>query len=312
VKTPSNILRAVLTFLSVAIIAVGVFIYIQLKQSEHLSALESIYFFTGEPFVNLQLEKAHTDDSELIPLYVDSGSVVDYVKRGVKEFALIQNTDGEVDMFVRSTGANWTQYTVDGGIKLHLDVSSDGSLVSFTKRIETVPSSRQDFYDDLTAWDAYVFETSNGASSRFANGFAPQFFTRDGLPFLLFVDPDGITIAKLGTDDRQSATFYRPYDGHHPPRVSPDGEYLAVYNPRGTYDIFPIETLSPLIIGDTVGSLPQDTSVMVFSRTAIYAARNINDGDSVLFSISRDLSDDTVVLKEFNKIFSYRLIFNDL
>jgi hypothetical protein len=287
-----------------AIVLLGVALLVFTKSNLFPNQRPLIVFTGGFP-EKITLHELSTFGMKPLEFPV-AGSVVDYVRTEDRQALLVENETGNKDVFIHSEDG-WQQLTGDGGEKSRLAISSDGTLIAFAKRLVRLSPADSRFYS-LTEWNVYVFNIDTGESSVYINAFAPQFFMRGGLPFLFFVDSEGVSVVKLGTDERQSIAFNQRYDGNYPPHISADGEHLAVYSFRGTYDVFPLVSIFPLIVGEPLGSLSLGTAVVAFSRDYIYGAGESDSGASAISSYTRDLSGKSTIVRTLSRPVFYKII----
>lgn len=266
-----------------------------------------LHFISNLEFKEFQLKRLGFFRDEPVASPVKE-RVIDYDRVSGREVILTQSISGDEDVFIKTEDGSWSLLTTDGGIKTRLTLSPDGALAAYSKRSD----DESTHFFDPSSWSVYTVDTENGNVTEYKAGFAPQFFTRDGALFLSFLASRQFVTINLDTGRRQVVPLNTFFNGRQVPRVSPDGTLLAIFTPRGggTYDIHPIESMLPLIIGAPVASLPEGTYLIEFYKDKLYAVRNTEDGITTVLSVMprNDLLRETVLRETFDTPPAYQLI----
>lgn len=168
-----------------------------------------------------------------------SGDLSDFARGDQATVAIVRNTDTgaqDVHMLTPTERA----LTTDGFGKAAVAVSRDGKFVAFSQRADT--SIGAEFSARISAWQVVVMDTQTGTIKNYGEGFAPQFFNKDGVTYLLFTTRTGITVINTSTLASRSMVFINPGLVDYAGLVSSDGVYLAV--PNGVTKVLDVFSLT--------------------------------------------------------------------
>ena len=171
-----------------------------------------------------------------LPQY--EGSLADYAEGGSIKAAIITNND--VDEVYLLSGSQ-KQLTSDGTKKAALAVSSDGSTLAYA----ALTNPREDGFILSTArWTVRVVDIASGTSRDLGAGFAPEFFVRDGVGYVLYTTPTSLAVFNLLEKNGFETLFFTPSAIDYTARVSENGEFFAIRG-SGTaqHSIYRIDSL---------------------------------------------------------------------
>lgn len=216
----------------------------------------------------------------LSPVSFDSlpGTLSDYARaRGVEAGIVTVADTGAQEVVL--LGSAQRVLTGSGGAKASLAVSPDGILVAYA----TQAAGAASFSTTLSTWTVRILNLETGSDTEIGPGFGPQFFTRDGVPYLLFTTPDGIQVVDTSTNEYQA--FTTPFDLddriEFAVRVAPNGSYLAmrdrVTQQFSLYGIYRVAANVPLGIEPTGADLVGLLDV-AFAGGSVYGVDSYDGG----------------------------------
>lgn len=206
-----------------------------------MKSLTSTYLFEGQ-YVTGKLMKNGIfglKDKEVAV----SGQLSDYAMGGNARVAVVRNADtGAQDIVLLAPEEK--QLTNDGIGKAAVAVSHDGGYIAFSRRADNQVGG--DPSPQLSRWEVATIRLADGAVQEYGQGFAPQFFMKDGVEYLLFTTRYGVSIANVETAAVKTLTFINSGIIDFAAIVASDGSYFAVPNPVSrAYDIFALTSIAP-------------------------------------------------------------------
>jgi len=168
-----------------------------------------------------------------------AGTLSDFARSGKYSVAIVKNDEsGAQDVHLLAPVSK--VLTTDGVGKSAVAISGDGTYVAFSERADMSVGSK--FTPQISAWQVVVMNAESGEKKYYGEGFAPQFFSKDGESYVLFTTRMGVTIVNTTTLASRSMVFINPGVVDYSAIVSGDGAYLAV--PNGISRILDIFTLN--------------------------------------------------------------------
>jgi len=168
-----------------------------------------------------------------------AGTLSDFARSGKSTVAIVKNNEtGAQDVHLLAPVSK--ALTSDGVGKAAVALSEDGTFVAFSERADM--SVGGEFNPQISAWQVMVLDTESGVMKNYGEGFAPQFFSKDGESYVLFTTRMGVTIVNTTTLASRSIVFINPGVVDYSAIVSSDGTYLAV--PNGVSKILDIFNLN--------------------------------------------------------------------
>ena len=247
----------------VGVLIVIVLIILAVAYLPFLSGIRSWWGTLGAPEAVKNAAYLDVEDGKGV-LYIVGGlgvrkvsyegySVIDYVHTKDIEVALLEASDGSVDLYEVS-GDMPVRLTKDGTVKGSLDVSSDGTQIAYASKTRTLPlptgATVEDALYNLGEWDVYVFNEGAVAGEKVGPGNHPRFY-KEGLfyPALAgfvyrIAGEDGYNETDKGSVVQDETT----YRITRLPIFSEDG-FMAFPNPVvSAYDALQIQDVSPLSV----------------------------------------------------------------
>lgn len=212
-----------------------------------------------------------------------AGQLSDYALSGNTRAAIVRNAEtGAQDIVVLAPTEK--SLTTDGVGKAAIAVSSDGATVAFARRADRQVGG--DFSPQLSSWEIVTLAVSDGTMKQYGQGFAPQFFTKDGVEYLLFTTRYGVSIADVATGAVKSVTFINPGVVDYAAIVARDGSYFAVPNPVSqAYDIFALTSVAPELKYKLFAVAPTRFISGGFDGDALVGVERSNDGSARVWSV---------------------------
>lgn len=226
--------------------------------------------YVAGPFSDRSLYEIGIQGAHKVVLPVP-GNIIGYAREGGKEAAIALSLGNE-DIYVHS-GSVWKPLTKNGGIKAALQISPDGTMLAYAFRSET--ASTTDFYAQ-DAWSIHVMDTSSGADRVVGAGYGPQFFSRDGVKYLLYTGVNKVTIVDLDKNTHQDIDVNTGVkNGFFSALVSPNGAYLALPSITENYAVFALSATNGLFtIAKPIGTTPRGSVFAAFDGNALLTVAN--------------------------------------
>ncbi len=218
--------------------------------------------------------------TSLSPVALNSlpGTLSDYARMSGVEVGIVKLADTAAQEVVL-LGSKQSILTGSESAKASLAVSSDGNLIAYA--VQT--SGAQSFSSVLSTWTVRILNRETGSDTELGTGFGPQFFTRDGVPYLLFTTPLGIQVVDTSTDEYRA--FTTPFDLddriEFAVRVAPDGSYVMMRDPAtkqfSLYEVYRVAANLPIGIAPTEADLVGLLDV-VFANGLVYGLDSYDGG----------------------------------
>lgn len=174
-----------------------------------------------------------------------SGELSDYAMGGRTRVAIVRNAETGAQDLVQLSPKE-VALTSDGIGKAAAAVSEDGKHVAFARRADNQVGGDSSPY--ISRWEVAVINLDDGTVREFGQGFAPQFFTKDGVQYVLFTTRVGVSISDVASGATKTITFMNPGVIDYAAIVARDGSYFAVPNPVSqAYDVFTLTAVAPEI-----------------------------------------------------------------
>jgi hypothetical protein len=215
----------------------------------------TIFLAQGSPAE--QIFSTSLSSGQLVKLSVPvEGTVIDFAKGDLISAAIVQTKEGAFEVFTL-TGIP-TRVTRDGMRKESLAISPDGKWVAYAQ-LTDLDTSKVDL---TSSWTIHVVNTGSGEIVPLGFGYAPQFFTRDGVLQLFFTSPNGLTLANPEEHTTSGQTFLAVGNATNMVTlISPDGRYGAMKNISDPgYILFEVEQLAPGLILNPIGYVTDSVS----------------------------------------------------
>lgn len=212
-----------------------------------------------------------------------SGQLSDYAMGGNTRAAIVRNAEtGAQDVVVLEPKE--VQLTSDGIGKAAIAVSTDGAHVAFSRRADNQVGG--DFAPQISRWEVVVVRTADNSVLELGQGFAPQFFTKGGVQYVLFTTRYGVSIADVATGAAKTLAFINPGVIDYAAIVSADGTYFAVPNPVSrAYDIFSLVSMTPEVDYTLHAVAPTRFISGAFSDNALMGVERNDDGSARLWKV---------------------------
>lgn len=198
-----------------------------------------------------------TSDGFVAILSEFDGTVVDYARQGDVE-VLIRDVDGVHHVFYREKEGEWRSVSESPFEKATVELSSDGTLLSFSERVETEINST-----DFGAWQI-VIHSLETADTTVIPGYAPQFVTiTEGWTLVYFSSASGAAVYEPISENIMYAEDIVPPSTQLPIQISSDGTALIAYNEvTRNFTVFTIQ--DPTSIGlSALGSIPPYNDIYI-------------------------------------------------
>ncbi len=202
--------------------------------------------------------------------------------------------------------------TGSGSAKASLAVSPDGKLIAYA--VQT--SGTQEFSPVLSTWTVRILNHETGTDTELGTGFGPQFFTHDGVPYLLFTTPEGVQVVDTSTNEYRAYTTSFDFDDRieFAARIAPDGSYIAMRDTAtkqfSLYEIYRVAANMPLGINptgvDLVGLLD-----IAFANGSVYGVDSFNagiEGGVAVLRVDPKSTEEGKLIYLFPATSDYRLI----
>ena len=206
------------------------------------------------------------------------GTLSDYARAKGVEVGIVNLADTGAQEVVL-LGSKQSVLTGSGSAKASLAVSRNGQLVAYAAQTE----GAQSFSPLLSTWTVRIINLETGLDAELGTGFGPQFFTRDGVPYLLFTTPEGIQIVDTSTDEYRAFTTPFDFDDRveFAVRVAPDGSYVAMRDPAtkqlSLYEVYRVAANLPIGVTPTGADLVGLLDV-AFANGVVYGVDSYDDG----------------------------------
>ena len=239
------------------------------------------------------------------------GTLSDYARAKGVEVGIVNLTDTGAQEVVL-IDSDMSVLTGSGSAKASLAVSPDGSLVAYAARTSGAP----EFSPLLSAWTVRILDRETGSDTELGTGFGPQFFMREGVPYLLFTTPEGVQVVDVSTNEYRA--FTTPFDVddriEFAVRVAPNGSHLAmrdrVTQQFSLYEIYRVAANLPLGIEPTGADLVGLLDV-AFAGGSVYGVDSYDggiDGGVAVLKIDPKSTEEGKPIYLFPASTDYRLI----
>lgn len=248
-----------------------------------------------------------TKDGNVVPISFDEGipgRVVDYARSAGVEAVLAEVESNITEVYVREGESMWRVFPESKGVNAYLDLSDDGMYLAWASRNHeegmTVDTRPGEFFS-LDAWSIRLGVVSEESTTTLGEGFTPQFFKHEGETFLFMFDDTHISAVNVQSSEVERVALSAFVSGALVPRISPDGRILAVFNESEShYQLFSVDSLSPLTLGEKIGTLPFGGYPIAFaSDIRIYGVETTSVTDTGRFFIV-DVDDLTNVVQPYS------------
>lgn len=191
------------------------------------------------------------------------GTVTDYARNGAHEAVIAHEGDANKSL-AYVLGDEPRTVGVPLGEKASIAISPDGAWVAY--------ATRADVGGDLYSWNVQAVEVATGDLVELGAGFAPQFFTRDGMTRLMFRGPEGITIADLSARKSFTTPFTMPAEITNAGAVAADGSrFVSRNNYTGEFTLYTVSAVEPYFMPVIAGTIPGRLSGVRFTHDALIA-----------------------------------------
>ncbi|MBU2104120.1 hypothetical protein KKD95_03860 [Patescibacteria group bacterium] len=234
-----------------------------------------------------------------------SGVLSDYAQaKGVKV--------GIVNNEVVLLGSDQGALTGSGSAKASLAVSPDGSLIAYAAQT----SGAQTFDPVLSTWTVRILNRETGLDAELGAGFGPQFFTHEGVPYLMFTTPEGIQVVDTSTEEYRAFTTPFDFDDRieFAARVAPDGSHVAmrdsVTKQFSLYEVYRVAANLPLGVNPTEADLVGLLDI-AFANGSVYGVDSYDggiDGGVAVLRIDPKSTEEGKLIYLFPASSDYRLI----
>lgn len=220
-----------------------------------------------------------------------AGTLGDYAVGGATEAGIVTASDGRMNVWVLGSSAR--QLTDTAAYKASLAVSPDGKYVAYAARA----GGENSYAPTFESWAMHIVDLELGTDVELGFGFEPNFFTRDGVNYLLFTTAEGIQVT-MPADAGSYRSFTTPFAPtnlvEYAAKVSADGMYLA-HRDQATkrFNVLKVyRVAADLPLGlDPVGQLGMISSDVAFLSNHVLTIDNGSRDTGTVWKI--DLSDLT-------------------
>jgi len=239
------------------------------------------------------------------------GTLSDYARARGVEVGIVNLTDTGAQEIVL-LGSKQSILTGSGSAKASLAVSSDGQYIAYATQTE----GSQSFSPVLSTWTVRIINRETGSDTELGTGFGPQFFTRDGVPYLLFTTPEGLQIVDTSTDEYRAFTTSFDFDDRveFAARVAPDGSYVALRDPASKqfslYEVYRVAANLPMGITPTGADLVGLLDV-AFANGVVYGVDSFDggiEGGVAVLRVDPKSTEEGKVIYLFPATANYRLL----
>lgn len=239
------------------------------------------------------------------------GTLSDYARAKGVEAGIVTFADAGTQEIVL-LGTDESVLTGSGSAKASLAVSPDGTLIAYAEQT----SGARSFSPVLSTWTVRILDLETGSNTELGTGFGPQFFERDGVPYLLFTAPGGVQVVDTRTNEYRAFTTPFELDDRveFAVRVAPDGSYLAmrdrVTQQFSLYEIYAVAANIPLGIEPTGADLVGLLDV-AFANGSVYGVDSHDggvDGGVAVLRIDPKSTEEGKTIYLFPASSDYRLI----
>lgn len=235
-----------------------------------------------------------------------AGRVIDYARSGNVEAAILLSDAGQqVYLFA----ADAPRVLVPGeGIRSSLSVSPDGMRIAYAERVtEDTDATPLAFYDPAS-WEVHVVRVDSGENSVLGTGYAPQFFVRDGTPYVLYTTNTGVSVRNLSTNTEQVLTLdLVDSRGLFPALISEDGQRIALPSPAGIYALHAFVYNGEAFSLEGSNFAPKGTTVLAFDGQELVTLSRPAEG-SLLTRSGFDTPEEPRVTKQLPIQFITKII----
>ncbi|MBU2104081.1 hypothetical protein KKD81_00450 [Patescibacteria group bacterium] len=218
-----------------------------------------------------------------------SGTLDDYASGAGVQAAIVTSKDsGFQEVWV--VGKNPRMLAAGPAAKASLAISSDGTFVAYASRTD----ESQMFAGRISSWAVHVIDLESGRDVELGVGFDPEFFVREGAPYLLYTSADGVVVNSLAQRDAYNG-FITPipvFDAvDHTAKVSSDGMYVAmkdsVTHAFSIYSVYRVTADQPLGMEPLMTPVNPYTDI-IFADNAAYGIDNSTEGTGIVWKIHLD------------------------
>jgi roadblock/LC7 domain-containing protein len=235
--------------------------------------------------------------------FSNSGKVIDYAHAAGVSVGIEVNASGHQDIY--SLGNKSVALTTDGGTKAALAVSPDGKTVAYADRLsEVVATSTADFYN-VSAWQIKMLTIKDKTTKTIGVGFAPHFFTSNGVSYIAYITKTSIRIINLATLGAQDVPFdFGKQHSYISMDISPDGTFALLPDVADNYRLYVLTDTSGLFRLSAGSPLPEGTVMAAFKGKTIISAAYDTD-----HSLIRTSTTDQPNIIHYARIIPRSLIF---
>ena len=215
-----------------------------------------------------------------------TGTIGDYAAGGNAEVAVVRLAETGASEVVL-LGVEPRVLASGSAAKASVAVSDDGAFVAYAARTDGAAA----FAPYKSMWTVHLIEVESGRDIELGTGFDPEFFTRDGVSYLLFTTADSIVVNSLA-DTASITGFITPFELSdaidHTARISPNGTYLALKDPSTRqytiYSVYRVATGMPLGLEPHAFPTMRYTDI-IFTSGAAYGIDNLTQGSASVWKI---------------------------
>lgn len=226
---------------------VGVAAYLLVFKSEE----EKVLFTTFGYSKPITVRALTNNGAEQRPVSI-SGTLLDYAQNGNHKVALTQDADGSYQ--VQLLGDDQRIIASGTDKKAAVAVAASGQAVAYA----TYTGNRNPelFSPFLDEWEIRLVYIGSNEIYQLGDGFAPEFFTRNGVEYLMFTSPEGITIMDLGAKTSYGIPFPTQNVVDSAATIRADGAYIASRNIfTNRFTVFSVSEVNDVMTLSAVGQV---------------------------------------------------------
>jgi len=212
------------------------------------------------------------------------GFLSDYTNENGVQAAVVLSPDVTAqDIFL--IGSDTKMLTETGNGKAGLAVSEDGYSIAYAE----TKTAGVLFDVQLSAWTVKTLNLETGEIWEVGTGFAPQYFTRDGVAYLLYTSPRGVVVADLAAKTTQTSFIFNPGTLDYVAQISADGSMLAMQNGlTQKHDLFTVKRIQAPLDLALVGTIEPVLENAAFVGDTLYGTQWTAEAGANLWKVSSD------------------------
>lgn len=268
--------RFIITIIGVLVLIaalIGGYFFLQAKSG----GLNGVSIFRGD-YITGELHKFNLLGLREKNIAV-TGTLSDYAEEGGTKVAIVLAPD-ERSQDLWLIGGEPRQLTADGIGKAAVSLSPDGKWAAYAQLADAPAGAL--FNVQLSAWSVRVMNVETGEFWDAGAGFAPQFFVRDDVTYLLFTSARGVVVADATARTTQTTFFLNPGTVDYAAIISEDGSHVAI--PNGVnrmYDLFTVTRVAAPLQITFVATAPVLLEGAQFKDDTLYAVEWNESGSYV-------------------------------